>query len=124
MLRILLVEDQPPLSDMLARRLKKAKFDVLVAANGEEGCKVARSEQPDLILMDMDMPIMDGCEATRRLKGAAETRAIPIIVLTAHAMKADEDKARQAGCDDWQTKPVDWQGLLVKIHKLLPNHKE
>jgi CheY-like chemotaxis protein len=124
MLKILLVEDQPPLSDMLARRLKKAKFEVVVAANGAEGCKVAQSERPDLILMDMDMPVMDGCEATRRLKDAAETRSIPIIVLTAHAMKADEDKARQAGCDDWHTKPVDWPGLLEKIHMLLGNNKE
>jgi CheY-like chemotaxis protein len=117
--RILLVEDNEMNRDMLARRLKRKGHDVLVAVDGGEGVAMARSDRPDLILMDMSLPVLDGWEATRQLKGASETRAIPIIALTAHAMSTDREQAFAAGCDDYDTKPVEFAGLLAKIDALL-----
>jgi CheY-like chemotaxis protein len=117
--KILLVEDQPPLRDMLVRRLKKRGFDVVLAGDGAEACTVARAERPDVILMDMHLPVLDGWEASRQLKTAADTQAIPIIALTADAMAGDREKALKAGCDDYETKPIDLPVLLDKIQKLL-----
>lgn len=101
--------------DMLSRRLIKRGYDVVMAVDGQEGVTLGRTIHPDLILMDMSLPILDGWEATRQLKADAATRAIPIIALTAHAMTGDEQKARDAGCDDFDTKPVDMARLLPKI---------
>jgi CheY-like chemotaxis protein len=119
MAKILLVEDNPALRDMLVRRLKKREFDVVLAGDGAEACSIARAERPDVILMDMHLPVLDGWEASRQLKTAADTRAIPIIALTADAMAGDREKALQAGCDDYETKPIDLPVLLDKIRKLL-----
>ncbi len=119
MARILLVEDNEMNRDMLSRRLKRKEFDVLLAVDGEEGVRMAGEEKPDLVLMDMSLPVMDGWEATRTLKGATETAGIPVIALTAHAMAGDRDKALEAGCDDYDTKPIDFQRLLGKINGLL-----
>ncbi len=113
--RILLVEDNELNSDMLSRRLRRKKFEVLVAEDGQAGVEVATAEQPDLILMDMRMPVLDGWEATRRLKANPETRHIPVIALTAHAMAEDRQQALAAGCDDYDTKPVEFKRLLRKI---------
>jgi two-component system, cell cycle response regulator DivK len=118
--KILLVEDNEMNRDMLSRRLARKGFEVVCAVDGAEGVAMAASEVPDLILMDMSLPVMDGWEATRRLKAAAATRAIPVIALTAHAMDGDEQKARDAGCDDYDTKPIDLPRLLAKIEILLP----
>lgn len=117
--KILLVEDTPELCDMLKRRLEKRKFEVVVAINGQEACTLAKSELPDLILMDMGLPIMDGYEATRQIKATAETRAIPVIALTAHAMAEHREKAILAGCDDYETKPIDLEKLLEKMQRLV-----
>jgi CheY-like chemotaxis protein len=117
--RILLVEDNEMNRDMLSRRLIRKKYEVLVAVDGGEGVAMARSEAPDLILMDMSLPVLDGWEATRQLKANPETKAIPIIALTAHAMSGDREKAMEAGCDDYDTKPVELPGLLTKIEALL-----
>jgi CheY-like chemotaxis protein len=117
--RILLVEDNELNRDMLARRLRRRGHDVLVAVDGGEGVAMARADRPDIILMDMSLPVMDGWEATRRLKGAAETREIPIIALTAHALSSDREQALAAGCDDYDTKPVEFAGLLAKIDALV-----
>ena len=117
--KILLVEDNPALRDMLMRRLQKRHFEVLTAGDGEEACSVTRAERPDLILMDMNLPILDGWEATRRLKEQTDTRGIPIIALTADAMAGDRERALQSGCDDYETKPIDLPLLLEKIAKLL-----
>ena len=117
--RILLVEDNEFNRDMLSRRLKKQAFDVVVAVDGGEACVKARDEAPDLILMDLHLPILDGWEVTRRLKADDTTRNIPIIALTADAMSGDEDKALEAGCNDYETKPVDLPRLLNKIGRLL-----
>jgi CheY-like chemotaxis protein len=117
--KILLVEDNEMNRDMLSRRLERKGFLVVLAVDGEQGIHLAREEKPDLILMDMSLPVVDGWEATRRLKCLPETRAIPIIALTAHAMQSDEQKAREAGCDDFDTKPVELERLLGKIHQLL-----
>jgi CheY-like chemotaxis protein len=106
--------------DMLSRRLARRGFDVAVAVDGQEGLDKAGSESPDLILMDMSLPVVDGWEATRRLKAEPATSAIPIIALTAHAMAGDQEKALAAGCDDYDTKPVDLARLLAKIDALLP----
>jgi CheY-like chemotaxis protein len=119
MIKILLVEDNEMNRDMLSRRLEKKGFQVLVAVNGLESIDVARRDQPELILMDMNLPEMDGWEATRRLKSADETKNIPVIALTAHAMTGDEEKALEAGCNDYDTKPVDFSRLLTKISTLL-----
>lgn len=113
--KILLVEDNEMNRDMLSRRLIKRGYDVVMAVDGQEGVMLGRTINPDLILMDMSLPILDGWEATRQLKADAATRAIPIIALTAHAMTGDEQKARDAGCDDFDTKPVDMARLLLKI---------
>jgi len=118
--RILYIEDNEDNIYMLTRRLKRQGFEVLVARDGEQGVEMARSEQPDLILMDLNMPIMDGWEATRQLKGASETKAIPVIALSAHAMTGDRERAIDAGCDDYDTKPVRIDSLMAKIGKLLP----
>jgi CheY-like chemotaxis protein len=105
--------------DMLSRRLERKGFQVLIAVDGQEGIDKAKMEYPSLILMDMNLPIIDGWEATRRLKADAATSSIPIIGLTAHAMSGDREKCLEAGCDQYDTKPVDFAGLLVKIHALL-----
>jgi CheY-like chemotaxis protein len=117
--RLLYVEDNEMNRDMLSRRLQRRGFDVLIAADGEQGMAIAAAEKPDLILMDMSLPVLDGWEATRRLKTAPDTRRIPIIGLTAHAMATDRDKCLEAGCDDYDTKPVELGRLLDKIERLL-----
>ena len=120
MTKILLVEDNEMNRDMLSRRLVRKGYEVVCAVDGAEGVAMATSESPDLILMDMSLPVMDGWEATRTLKAADATRAIPVIALTAHAMDGDEQKARDAGCDDYDTKPIELPRLLAKIEALLP----
>ena len=117
--KLLYVEDNEMNRDMLSRRLQRRGFEVLIAADGEQGVSLAAAERPDLILMDMNLPILDGWEATRRLKAAPDTQRIPIIGLTAHAMVADRDKCLEAGCDDYDTKPVELTRLLDKIERLL-----
>jgi len=119
MATILLVEDNEMNYDMLSRRLRRKGYDVLIATDGQAGIEMARTEMPALILMDMSLPVLDGWEATRQLKAAAETRAIPIIALTAHAMAGDRDQALAAGCDDYDSKPVEFNRLLGKIKTLL-----
>jgi two-component system cell cycle response regulator DivK len=119
MRRILLVEDNEMNRDMLSRRLARRGFSILLAADGLEGLQMARAERPDLLLLDMDLPILDGWEAARRLKADAETRSIPIIALTAHAMSGDRERALQAGCDDYETKPIELDRLLAKMATLL-----
>jgi two-component system cell cycle response regulator DivK len=117
--RILLVEDNELNRDMLSRRLQRKGYDVMIAMDGEAGVTMAASERPDLILMDMSLPVLDGWEATRRLKGMRETAAIPVIALTAHVMAGDRDKALDAGCDDFDAKPIDFERLLGKMQALL-----
>jgi CheY-like chemotaxis protein len=117
--KILIVEDNEMNRDMLSRRLERRGYTVVTALDGEKGLTAARSENPDLILMDMSLPVMDGWEATRRLKGEAATSGIPVIGLTAHAMTGDRDKAMAAGCDDYDTKPIELPRLLEKIESLL-----
>ena len=117
--KILLVEDNEMNRDMLSRRLQRRGFEVICAPDGQEGVELAEREQPDLILMDMSLPVMDGWEATRRLKADAALQAIPVIALTAHAMAADEQQALAAGCDDYDTKPVELPRLLAKMAALL-----
>jgi two-component system cell cycle response regulator DivK len=118
--KILLVEDQEMNRDMLSRRLTKRGYDVSIAVDGAEGIEKAQSEPPDLILMDMSLPVIDGWEATRRLKSDESTRGIPVVALTAHAMSTDREKALEAGCDAYETKPVELPRLLATIEKLLP----
>ncbi len=120
MAKILLVEDNEMNLDMLSRRLGRQGFEVVVAQDGAAGVAKAASERPHLILMDMSLPVLDGWEATRRLKADPATSEIPIIALTAHAMVEDKEKAIAAGCDDYDTKPIDLPRLLEKIRKLLP----
>jgi CheY-like chemotaxis protein len=117
--KILLVEDNEMNRDMLSRRLIKRGYEVVIALDGEQGITMARAESPALILMDMSLPGLDGWEATRQLKAAPDTRNIPVIGLTAHAMAGDREKATAAGCDDFDTKPVDLARLLDKIETLL-----
>lgn len=119
MSKILLVEDNEMNRDMLSRRLERKGFEVLIAEDGQEGVNKARSESPDLILMDMSLPVMDGWEAVRLLKDDTETQVIPVLGLSAHAMTPDREKAINAGCDDYDTKPVDIKRLLGKIQALL-----
>ena len=119
MAKILLVEDQEMNRDMLSRRLKKRGYDVSIAVDGAEGVEKARAETPDLILMDMSLPVMDGWEATRTIKGDDATRPIPVVALTAHAMSTDREKALEAGCDAYETKPIELPRLLETIQKLL-----
>jgi two-component system, cell cycle response regulator DivK len=121
--KILLVEDNEMNRDMLSRRLARREYEVLVAVDGKEGVVMAGSEAPDLILMDMSLPVMDGWEATRQLKASPETKAIPIIALTAHAMSGDREKAMEAGCDDYDTKPIEFPRLLAKMEALLGEKK-
>ncbi len=117
--KILLVEDNELNRDMLSRRLIRKGFDVSIAINGQEGVDMATSNKPDLILMDMSLPVMDGWDATRLLKNQENTKGIPVIALTAHAMSGDREKALDAGCDDYDTKPVDLPRLLDKINSFL-----
>jgi len=117
--KVLLVEDSEESRDGLARHLRRKGYETLIAVDGGQAVDVARAEAPDLILMDMSLPILDGWEATRKLKAAPETRGIPVIALTAHAMAGDREKALEAGCDDYDTKPVDFARLLVKIESLI-----
>jgi two-component system, cell cycle response regulator DivK len=121
--RVLLVEDNEMNRDMLSRRLARKQYEVLVAVDGKEGVEMAGSVAPDLILMDMSLPVMDGWEATRQLKASPETKAIPIIALTAHAMSGDREKAIEAGCDDYDTKPIELPRLLAKMEDLLGEKK-
>jgi CheY-like chemotaxis protein len=120
MTKILLVEDNEMNRDMLSRRLSRNGFDIILAVNGQEGVDLALAQNPDLILMDMSLPVLDGWEATRRLKANAATAKIPVIALTAHAMIQDKEKAMAAGCDEFDTKPVELPRLLEKIKALLP----
>ena len=117
--KILLVEDNDMNRDMLSRRLMRKGFEVVIAVDGQEGVDQARSESPDLILMDMSLPVKDGWTATRELKAASETASIPVIALTAHAMSGDREKALEAGCDDYDTKPIELSRLLEKIGTLI-----
>jgi two-component system cell cycle response regulator DivK len=117
--RILLVEDNEMNRDMLSRRLQRKGYEVLIAIDGEQGVAMARAERPDLILMDMSLPILDGWEATRAIKADPSISAVPVIALTAHAMAGDQEKCIAAGCDDYDTKPVELTRLLAKIEGLL-----
>jgi len=117
--RILLVEDNEMNRDMLSRRLKRKGFDVVMAVDGAQGVAMAASEKPDLILMYMSLPVLNGWDATRQIKGAEATRGIPVIALTAHAMSGDREQAINAGCDDYDTKPVELERLLGKMEVLL-----
>lgn len=119
--RILLVEDNELNRDMLSRRLQRQGFEVAVAHDGRLGLQLARDWRPDVILMDMSLPVLSGWEATRALKSDEATRGIPVVALTAHAMSGDEELARQAGCDDFDTKPIDLPRLVAKIRSLLPS---
>jgi two-component system, cell cycle response regulator DivK len=116
---LLIVEDNEMNRDMLSRRLQRRGYEVLIATDGAEGLAVARERNPDLVLMDMSLPVIDGWEATRQLKSAEATRRIPIIALTAHAMSGDRQKAVDAGCDDFDTKPIELDRLLEKIEHCL-----
>ena len=120
--KILLVEDNEMNRDMLSRRLQRRGYEVITAFDGSEGITKAQSEQPDLILMDISLPGMDGWEATRRLKAYRDTQAIPILALTAHAMASDKKKSLEAGCNDYDTKPVEFKRLLGKIEVLLERY--
>jgi two-component system cell cycle response regulator DivK len=117
--KILIVEDNEMNRDMLSRRLARRGYQIVLAVDGGEGIAAATAESPDLILMDMSLPVVDGWEATRRLKAEPLTRAIPVIGLTAHAMAGDREKVLEAGCDDYDTKPVELPRLLQKIEMLL-----
>jgi two-component system cell cycle response regulator DivK len=123
MTKVLLVEDNEMNRDMLSRRLIRRGFDVVFAVNGKQGVELARSEKPDIILMDMSLPIMDGWEATRCVKADDATRSVPVIGLTAHAMSGDRERALEAGCDDYDTKPVEFDRLIGKIERLLGDGK-
>ena len=119
MTTILIVEDNEMNRDMLSRRLERKGYEVLIAVDGEKGLEVARAKLPDLILMDMSLPVVDGWEATRRLKADDRLKHIPVIALTAHAMANDRDKALEAGCDEYDTKPIELPRLLAKMEALL-----
>jgi two-component system cell cycle response regulator DivK len=121
MTKLLLVEDNEMNRDMLSRRLERKGYAVAIAVNGQQAVEMAAADPPALVLMDMSLPVLDGWEATRRIKANDATRNIPIIALTAHAMQGDEQKAKEAGCDDYDTKPVELPRLLGKIEALL-NH--
>ena len=124
MARILLVEDNEMNRDMLSRRLTRAGHSVLIAVDGAQGVAMARTEAPDLVLMDMSLPVMDGWEATRRLRDEPATAALPVIGLTAHAMEGDRQRVLAAGCDDYDTKPVDMPRLLGKIAALVAGQRK
>ena len=119
MAKILLVEDNEMNRDMLSRRLERKGYQVLIAVDGQQGVVMAQSQTPALVLMDMSLPVLDGWEATRKLKQDPATRDIPVIALTAHAMSGDRERALEAGCDDYDTKPIDLPRLLEKIQALL-----
>jgi two-component system cell cycle response regulator DivK len=119
MTKILLVEDNEMNRDMLSRRLERKGYEVILAVDGQAGVEMTLSEAPDLVLMDMSLPVLDGWEATRRLKASPDTRHIPVIALTAHAMSSDRAKAMEAGCDEYDTKPIEFAGLLEKIEALV-----
>ena len=123
MAKVLLVEDNEMNRDMLSRRLIRRGFQVVFAVDGQQGIDLARSERPDIILMDMSLPAIDGWEATRRVKADNATRSVPVIGLTAHAMGGDREKAIEAGCDDYETKPVELDRLISKIERLLGTAK-
>ena len=120
MAKLLLVEDNEMNRDMLSRRLIRRGYEVAIAVDGDQGLTMAQSEKPDLVLMDMSLPVIDGWEATRRIKSSEETRDLPVIGLTAHAMAGDREKALEAGCDDYDTKPIELERLIGKIKALLP----
>jgi CheY-like chemotaxis protein len=117
--KILVVEDNPMIQEILVERLQMREFNIITANNGQEGVAVAQQERPDLILMDVSLPLMDGWEATRILRGAEATKHIPIIALTAHALIEDREKSLVAGCNDFETKPINFSSLLMKINLLL-----
>jgi CheY-like chemotaxis protein len=119
MAKVLLVEDNEMNRDILFRRLSRRGYVVVFAVDGQQGVEMARSEKPDIILMDMSLPIIDGWEATRRVKSDNSIRDVPVIGLTAHAMSGDREKALEAGCDDYDTKPVEFDRLISKIERLL-----
>ena len=119
MAKVLLVEDNEMNRDMLSRRLMRQGFEVTVAVDGQAGVEAAQSGRPDIVLMDMSLPVLDGWEATRQLKASDTTRAIPVIALTAHAMAGDRQQALDAGCDDYDTKPIELPRLLEKMRRLL-----
>lgn len=119
MTKILLVEDNEMNLDMLSRRLQRRGFEILIATDGAQGVKLAQTELPDLILMDMSLPVLDGWQATRQLKGDANTKHIPIIALTAHAIAGDREKCLAAGCDEYESKPVKFPNLMAKIDQFL-----
>ena len=121
--KVLLVEDNEMNRDMLSRRLMRRGFEVVFAVNGQQGVDLAQSEQPDIILMDMSLPVMDGWEATRLVKTNEATRAVPVIGLTAHAMNGDRERAMAVGCDDYDTKPVEFDRLIGKMERLLGTAK-
>ena len=121
--KILLIEDNEMNWDMLSRRLRRDGYQVVVATDGKQGVDMALSGAPDLILMDMSLPVLDGWEATRQIKAAPQTQAVPIIALTAHAMTGDRERALAAGCDDYDTKPIEFRRLLEKIRALLGEQK-
>jgi two-component system, cell cycle response regulator DivK len=117
--KLLLVEDNEESRDALSRHLRRKGYEILIAVGGQQGVDVARAETPDLILMDMSLPVLDGWEATRQLKAAPPSHGIPVIALTAHGMAGDRERALEAGCDDYDTKPIEFQRLLAKIQSLL-----
>jgi CheY-like chemotaxis protein len=117
--KVLLVEDDRESRESLARHLRRKGFETLIAVDGKQAIEIAHAEAPDLILMDMSLPVLDGWEATRQLKTASETRAIPVVAVTAHAMAGDREKALDAGCDDYETKPLEFAGLLAKMEALM-----
>jgi CheY-like chemotaxis protein len=123
MAKILLIEDNEMNRDMLSRRLVRRGYEVVLAVDGEQGIEMARSHKPDIILMDLSLPIIDGWEATRRIKTGEDTRHVPVIGLTAHAMVGDREKALEAGCDDYDTKPIELDRLLNKVEALLSRAK-
>lgn len=122
MAKILLVEDNEMNWDMLSRRLKRRGYEVVVATDGRQGVEMASSEAPDLILMDMGLPVLDGWQATQQIKQTSRIQSIPIIALTSHAMKGDREKALAAGCDDYDVKPIDFPRLIEKIQQQLDRH--
>ena len=125
MTRLLYVEDNDDNVYMLKMRLELlGDFEVLAAENGEKGCEMAATEQPDLILMDLEMPVVDGWEATRRLKGSSTTRDIPIIALSAHALAGEREKALAAGCNEFDTKPIEFDRLVATVRRVLASHKQ
>jgi two-component system cell cycle response regulator DivK len=121
MAKLLLVEDNEMNRDMLSRRLIRRGYQVAIAVDGAQGVAMAQSEKPDLVVMDLSLPVLDGWEATRRIKAGADTKHLPVIGLTAHAMAGDREKALEAGCNDYDTKPIDFERLIGKIESLLPN---